>query len=179
MRALALLVVVTAALATAATGAVDPKSLVIRPAEVPRGFRLDAAETGVRTNEDEIRGPKLTALYEGWGRVTGYQAEFRRQQDIIGARVDVFRDARGASRLLAWIDADMSKAGMRGLRRIRLQLGDRAWLYRGKSPSDFSFVIWREGRLCAAVIGWGVSERQTLRLARLQQRRIEAALRSG
>jgi hypothetical protein len=40
-----------------------------------------------------------------------------------------------------------------------------------------NLVAWREGRVFAGIVGFGVTKRRTLQLARAQQRRIVAALR--
>jgi len=176
-----LVLLVAAAVAVPASAAqIQPGSLVLRPSDVPArmGFRVDRSQTGVRTNEREARQqPRVGPLFERWGRVTGYQLELERDRDVIGARVDVFRNARGADRMLAWYDRELRRGGIGGLRRRAMALGDRAYLYGGRSPAAFTLVVWREGRVLAILAGIGIPQRTTLQLARTQERRIAAGLR--
>lgn len=179
MRRLIVILLAFVVIAVPASAAgVDPKVLVLSQVDVPAGFRLDRSETGVRSNATEARNdPRLPALFRRWGRVTGYESGFDRGPATIGSRADVFRSARGAGELVSWFDREVRKAGMRGLRRGRVEIGAGGWLYRGPSPTPFALVVWREGRVFAGVVLTGASPRLTLTLARTQQRRIVTALR--
>ena len=50
---------------------------MIRAADVPAGFRLEAASSGVRTNAQEAKeNAEAGRLFRRWGRLTGYQMIF-------------------------------------------------------------------------------------------------------
>ena len=84
--------------APAAAVDVAPRALVLRSADVPAGWAPARKETGLRTNEDEAgTDTKSRALIARLGRVTGYQAEWRRgAMDSLVSRADVFRSTGGA-----------------------------------------------------------------------------------
>ena len=179
MRRLFLVPLAAALLAGAASAAtVDPQSLVLRKADLPRGFQVDRGQTGVRTNELEARDyPELRAKLVRWGRVTGYQAEFDRGSATISSRADVFRTAGGARLLLSFFDTEVRSGGVLVLRRAPTDVGVDGSVYSASAPVAFTLVVWRHGRVFAGVMGQGVTQERTIALARVQQRRIAAALR--
>ena len=172
-----LVAVVFAVVAGAAHAAgVDPKVLVLRQADVPAGYRLDEAASGVKTNEDDV--PPMRALFAKWGRVTGYQADFRVGTKSVDSRVDLLRTARGARSMLDWFKAEMRKAGIRGLVQHRTELGAEGWIYRAKVEGvGFTVIAWRHGRLFSGIAVSHLGPDRALALARAQQRRIVTALR--
>jgi hypothetical protein len=169
--------------APAAAADLDPSALVLRQADVPSGFRLDAKESGVRTNARRIRDtPELKSLFARAGRVTGYEATFLRldpkgvEPYLIESHVDVLRATRGAAMVLDEFDRQ-ARAQLRKQSRLRRTLGgvgDSGWLYTGKTTVTFALAAWRHGRVFAVVLALNVSPQQTLALARRQQRRIAA-----
>lgn len=164
--------------APAAAAAVDPQALVLGPNDVPTGFRLDRDESGVRTNELEAReSPETRAPFSRWRRVTGYQARYERSGSTIEARADIFRGRDGARNLLAWVDREYQRAGVKGLKRARAGVGNEGWVYWGGSPSGVAVVVWRYSRVWSGIAGMGIGKERVLALARLQQQRIAAALR--
>jgi hypothetical protein len=166
-------------LAPQAAAEVDPRALVLQQADVPGGFRLDAKESGVRTNAMESKsGAEARRMIVRAGRVTGYENEFERGDEaMISSRADVMKSSAGAGFVLSWFDREARKAGIGGLTRSRVRVGAEAWLYTGQSPLSVSFVVWRYDRVFAGVAGALVSREQVLRLARIQQRRVAAAMR--
>ncbi len=179
MRALLVLLaclLVVAFPASAAT--VDPQTLVLAKVDLPSGFRVDVKETGLRTNELEAKEyPPTRQLFARWKRTTGYQARYRRGSSVIEARVDLFRAADGARRMLEWIDLEARKAGFQGQKRAPVRIADAGWMHWVPGGS-FTLVIWRDGRSSSGVFGRGITRERALALARAQQRRI-AAPRSG
>ena len=170
---LALLACLVASPASAAS--IEPRNLVFTAAAVPAGFRVDPKETGVRKNERDIREfPSAREYFARWQRVVGYQAAYRRGSAKIESRSDVFRTARGARAMLARIDLDARKAGLRGQRRERLSIGTGGFVHSVRSA--YTFVIWRQGRVFAGIVGEGISRRRTIGLARAQERRIAREL---
>jgi hypothetical protein len=176
---IAVVVALAAALpAAASTAEVDPSRLVLRHADVPAGFQVDADDTGVRTNAREAKSePRFKTLLQRWGRVTGYEVEFDRADASIGSRADVLRTAKGAEQMLDWYLLEVRKIGIRGFIRTQLELGDEGWMYRSRTPAQFTIVTWRSGRVFAGLGTTGLTNARTRALAQKQQRRIAAALR--
>jgi len=174
-----LVAVVAGVLATPAAAAdLYPSALVVRQADVPSGFRLDAADSGLRANATEAMSePRLRALFERWGRVTGYEAEFDRGMTSIVSRVDVLRSPAGARKLLDFVSLEIGKTGIKGLQRHATRIGDGGWTYRGRARTGFTIVVWTDGRVFGGVAVTDLTSDRALRYARLQQRRIAAALR--
>lgn len=181
MRVTCIVVAALALLAVPASAAqIPPVELVLRQADVPAGFELDRAESGLRSNATEIREHPEARVFVPWGRVTGYQAAYTRRTRNVGtieARADVFRASDGAHKLLVWTDRELRKAGFAGQKRARVDLGSEGWVHWASgSGLDLSVVVWREGRVFAGVMGLGLTKDRALALARLQQRRIAATL---
>lgn len=175
---LVLVATLFAALSGTAHGAdLDPKALVLRNTDVPAGYRLDAARSGMKTNAEET-APRIRALLVRWGRVKGYQAGFRSGPKSLTSRVDLLRTSRGARSMLDWFTAEMRKAGIRGLERHRTGLGAEGWIYRGRvQAGGFAVIAWRHGRVFAGVAVSHLGPDRALALARLVERRIVTALR--
>jgi hypothetical protein len=162
----------------ASAAELDPSMLVLRKADVPTGFQVDAAQTGLRSNAAEAKNePRFGALLERWGRVTGYEAGFERHSARISSRADVLRTRKGAKLMLDWIALEVRKGGILRSERVRVNVGDEALMYRSRAVAGFAIVAWRSGRVFAGVVTTEISSKRTLALARLQQRRIAAALR--
>lgn len=178
MRRIVLGVATALALAVpAAAATIDPATLVLSQADVPAGFRLDREGSGVRSNAAEAKNDReLGAQLRRWGRVTGYEAEFDRADATLSCRADLFTSPRGAREMFELFEREVAKAGIRGLERTRIGLGAGGWVYGGGSAAAFVVVAWRDRRVFAGVAATGLSRRQTLALARVQQRRIAAAL---
>jgi hypothetical protein len=178
MRTAVLMLALWVLVAGAAGATVDPSALVLRASDVPRAYTLDRTESGLRTNEQETRNePELRKLYQRARRVTGYEVEYVNRGNQIGARVDLFRGSDGARVVLQWFGAEMQKAGIKGLVRTGASIGDESWVYSARSPAPFAIVAWRYGRAFSGVAATGLSRARVLELARVQQRRIAAALR--
>jgi hypothetical protein len=177
MRLIAALVVPAAVLVSAAAAAVSPQALVIRTADVPAGFRLQPAESGVRTNAQEAKeNAEVGRFFRRWGRLTGYQMIFERGERTIEARSDVFRSAAGPRAMLAYADREVRLAGIKGLEREDVRLGADAFLV-SAGPTGEVYVYWRYGVVWSALGGRNLGKAKVLSLARVQQRRIVSALR--
>jgi hypothetical protein len=182
MHIVAVVVAVLGLLAVPASAAqIDPAELVLHRADVPAGFDLDREETGLRSNELEAREhPETRKPFARWRRVTGYQTAYQRSGkrfSTIEARVDVFRETDGARRLLAWVDLEYRKAGINGLKRAPASLGAGGWVFWSPTSLPYAVVIWREHRVFSGVFSFDLGRERTLALARVQQRRIAAAVR--
>jgi len=164
--------------AAAAAASLDPRSLVVRGADLPSGYHSDPRESGVRPNDGASVHATEQALYSRSGRVTGYEVTYRRGTTYIRSRADLFRTPGGPKVVLDWFDAETKRSGIKGLRRGRAGIGAESWIYwAGTPPVSVTLVAWRQGRSFAGIVGFGVTKRRTLELARAQQRRIVAALR--
>lgn len=173
----ALLAAVGVLAAPAAAADVAPRALVLRSADVPAGWALDRGETGLRTNADEAGADRRSrALIARLGRVTGYQAEWRRgTMDSIVSRADVFRSTRGARTYVDIAAASLRSSGIKGLRRSTVRIGDSGYVFHGGPAATVAWVVWRSGAVTGTVVGWGIPRDTTVVLARKQQRRIAAA----
>ena len=158
----------------------NPALLVLRQADVPAGFRLDRATSGVRSNANESKGePEVRALFVRAGRVTGYETRFERGQAEISSRADVFRTPAGARMVLRWFGKELAAAFPGSVRRTAVDLGAEGSLWVVDIPSlgSSTVIAWRHGHAFAGVAGEGLTRERTLSFARLQDRRIAAALR--
>jgi hypothetical protein len=161
-----------------------PRLLVVQPNDVPAGFRLDRDESGVRSNAQRAKdAPGFGPLIARSGRITGYEMVFIRLQKkplrvaFIQSTVDVFRRPDGARIALAWFDGEVGKqAAKASIERSRGKLGAQAWIYTGRAPGRFTLVGWRYRRVVAAVFGLAIPRERVIALARVQQRRIVAAV---
>ncbi len=167
----------------ASAASVDPSKLVLRPVDVPAGFQLD--RRGVLTNAEESAGaPRLAAFFRRTGRVSGFEAIFETKEGgplgpSIESRTDIYERTSGARAHLGYIDGEMKRSGIRRLTRAKADIGAEAWVYaaRGAGSGGYTLVAWRYRRVFAGVLSLDVSKARTLALARVQQRRIAAALR--
>lgn len=148
-----------ASLLTAATPA--PQQLVLRPGDVPAGFRIVPAASGKQP--------------------TGYRNTFDAgAAGMIASVAAVYRTARAAQRV---VDVPVTQCGKPGTARLRVgkPLGSSAAFCRVRSKGQVAFVVaWRHGRVFAEVVLAGrpgsVTAARTLKLARRQEARIAGAL---
>jgi hypothetical protein len=79
MRWLIVVSALSAVFAAAAGAAkLDPKALVLRQGDLPAGYSLDRAESGLRTNQTEGREyPQLRAKFRAWGSCHGVSGGIR------------------------------------------------------------------------------------------------------
>ena len=75
-----------------------------------------------------------------------------------------------------YIEHEMKLAGINGLRREAAGIGTESRVY-WAGQRGFTLVAWRYDRVFAGIVGLGLTRSQALALARVQQRRIAAALR--
>jgi hypothetical protein len=161
-----------------AAAELDPSRLALAQADVPPGYRFDERTSGVRSNAVESNGKvEVRRLLARTGRTTGYEAEFDKGELRIESRIDVFRQVGGSRKFFDWFVVEMRKAGVLGLTRSRVRIGAGGWTYTGRASSAFTLVVWRYDRVFGGVVATGLSKAQTLALARVQQRRMAAALR--
>ena len=144
--------------APAAAVDVAPRALVLRSADVPAGWAPAGKETGLRTNEDEAgTDTKSRALIARLGRVTGYQAEWRRgAMDSLVSRADVFRSTGGARMYLDIAADGLRSSGIKGLRRSPARIGDSGYVFHGGPNGTVAWVVWRSGAVTGTVVGWGL-----------------------
>ena len=170
------MVVVAAVFALPASAAtIQPRNLAVAASDVPAGFRVDPAETGVRTNERDLQEvPEARARFARWQRLIGYQSVYRRGAARIESRSDVFRAAVGARGMLSWVDLEARKAGFLRQRRASLEIGSGGFVH--WVGGGYTFVVWRQGRVFTGIVAVGISRARTIALARAQARRIAREL---
>jgi hypothetical protein len=173
--------------AIASAAGLDPRSLVLTQADMPAGYRLDRNDSFVMSNARFSGGIRANEkLVARSGRITGYLATYERRAGerlrTIRSRTDVLATPAGARLLLSALDASMRKTNAKrppllAYGRERAGIGGEGWVHWSGSPGYFVFVMWRHGRVLGVVDSWGVGRERTLALARVQQRRLAAALR--
>jgi hypothetical protein len=194
MAKLACLAVVAVAAAipaaSAAHQAVDTKRMVLRLADLPRGFvQTEGRYISNRQAAKESPGKDYAKL----GRLMGYEAEFKRSgRPVVGvlrisSSANLYKTARAASASLAISEQAATKAPPRVRRlSLRARVGDEAAVYLETIPTngfriDIYTILWRS-RSVLAFVAVGMLERtadptRALALARREQRRIAAATR--
>lgn len=177
MRAAAVTIFLAALLCAlpASAARVDPKGLVLQRSDVPVGFRLDPARSGVVPNP-EFRTPDDPSFAARAGRVTGYFVQYVQPGAGSGlqSQVDLFRKPGGARMMLARVHEGWLKLA-RGDPWGSVRIGNGGWFFGGQVDTA---VYWRHGRAVGLVLGINLSKSRTIALARKQQRRIAAALGS-
>jgi hypothetical protein len=165
---------------TAASAGADPRAMVLRTSDLPHGYAILRANTGPAPNAKAAQGNRdLLARFATWGRVTGYRVEFTGGvKGSIGSSADLFRGTPGARGYLRWsAQVTPPRTGLRLVRRQRGP-GDEAYVFeKDFGTTLFVVVEWRYRNVTAHVGADGVGVSGALALARVQQRRIVAALR--
>lgn len=183
MRLPALAVVALAITVPASAAPVDPQALVLRQADVPGRFTVDPRESEVTSNEFYSRHG-LAKLVARTGRIGGYRRVFRvgrSRVDVIQSQVDLFRRPDGARAFLARVDAEQRRHNVRrgvihAYGRERAEIGEESWVYWSGHPGYYVLVAWRHDRVLGLISSWGVGRVGSLKLARIQQRRMATAL---
>jgi hypothetical protein len=162
-----------AALSVPASAAqIDPRTLVLRQSDVPEELRRDPTSSAVISNADRRDfGARFVARA---GRITGYVATYADGGIAVQSWADLFRAPRGAQMMLARDHGKWQALGPPDDRWARAGIGAESWVSRRFAVN--TVVLWRYGRVYAGVHS-NLGSRRTLALARLQQRRIAAALR--
>ena len=158
-------------------------TVVLQPADLPSSF--ERFDEGRQASADQPEGGR--AEPGRFGRRGGWKSRFRRRGDsetrgllVVESRADLFKSGGGAEDELDAIASEGGRTLADG------GLGDEAVVVT-KAQQAFprplvTYVVsWRSDNVVAAVTANGfkgrVSERDALRLARLQQARIAAATR--
>ena len=190
MRAPTVLLAVFAVLvvATAAVGAPtirDPKTMVLRPADMPVDFKQ--TKTRYVSNTQASREASVKKNLTALGRVQGYEATYEKQSSkgilVVVSRASTYRTAAGARQSMALDVRGAKKARGLDFREVALasKLGDEARMYRAtvrqnRTTVEVYTLAWRSGRVYAAVIGTGLAGTGkpffVPKLARRQQARI-------
>jgi hypothetical protein len=168
------LLAVLAAPAVAAASTLQPKLLVLRKADVPRGYRVD--ETQLLGNPGSGATQSFRQLAKRSGRITGYYVHFVDGSKEITAVAELFRKPAGAKIYLAWYERRLRLQGEKA--RSRVAIGDEGWAYRVHSTPNSTFVLWRDARLVSSVLTHAMSGHRALALSltRKQDHRSSAAL---
>jgi hypothetical protein len=171
---------VMALIATPVSAArLDPTAMVLRKADVPKGYSVLRANTGLLTNAKAAQGNEdLLRSLASWRRLTGYNVEYDGGlKGTIASRVDVFRRPAGARSFLAWLVVQIPRTSGLNLVRLEPRLGDQAFLYQKDFGATLFVVVeWRYRNVCALLGADGLGVKRTIALARVQQRRIVTAL---
>jgi len=180
-------------LATGALAAPTPAKLVLRLNDLPTGFKVEPAETGVRTNATVAKAAKTTvATLKKMGRLTGYEATFSR------VPTEAPDELAGVSRVQSFVAAYKTAAGAKaGFARNRktcakatklpltMRIGDQAAFCRARqSFQGVEYVVyalvWRSGARTGSLVVVGTSlplvpPSVPVRLAQTQDARMRTA----
>ena len=187
---------VAAAIGAAASDAAsrpDPAALVLRQADVGRVYAAQGAPVG---NADAAQGAPLgfRAKLARWGRLGGYEVDFRRRvrpgglQEgplAISSSASVYRGASGAHGAFVYAGRHLVPRGYAPLA-LGFAIGEEAKQWVGEGESGVGTVlryvlIWRDRTVDASIVVTGrvgvVSAFDIAPLARRQEARIRVALR--
>jgi len=192
MRRLALLgalgVCALVASGAPAASAPDTKQMVLRLQDAPAGFERTRGR--YVSNKQAAAETQLPKDYTKLGRITGYEAEFKKGGLIgllqITSSSSTYKTARGAHDSLLGSAAGAEKATPR-FRRLALggSLGHEARLYKttitnNGTKIDVVSLIWRYKNIYSALLTGGISgtfdPAVVVALGRKQQARIRAAV---
>jgi hypothetical protein len=183
---LALAALLTATVAGGTPSARDPKTLVLRPADLPADFRQTATRrvSNAQATKEALVKRNFTRL----GRLEGFEASYRKRTTrgilLVVSRASTYKTAAGAQKSLELDVAGAEKSRAPRFRRVPLEaeIGDDAHLHRatvkqGRTTVEIYTLAWRSGKVYAAVIGNGLAGTGkpwfVVKLARRQQARIE------
>ena len=192
---LALLAVVApAAVATpgAARAVPDAKAMVLKQSDLGAGFKAERAYYVSNARADKENTAVSLADYKRWGRLNGYEAHYLRAARsgilVVISRANVYKSAEGPRSALrvSFAEAAKPQGGVlfkevRGAGRV----GSESRVYTatvmpGDEGAILIAVLWRSGNASASLFatGWTgtFDAAAVVKLARRQQRRIEAAL---
>jgi hypothetical protein len=186
-RALAAIAIAVCVSTAAASGAgTDPKSDVLRLADLPGGFARGSSHYVTKKAAAKGVAPKTFARF---GYVTGYSVDYTRSGSTLGmvkaaSDATVYATPAGAHAALQYVEANVKAANGSAARRLSVgaRLGNEARLYKvtqkSKSLSvDVFVVFWRSGRILSTVTAAGVSKTvdpaQVVGLAQRQQKHVD------
>jgi hypothetical protein len=172
--------------AAGAVGAGDPRTMVLRPRDMPADFRQTKARyvSNVQASREAAVRKDLGRL----GRQRGYEVTYEKRAPrgtlLVVSRASTYRTPAGARESM---ERDVrATATTRRLRFRRVPLaatiGDESHLYRATvkqaaTTVDVYTITWRSGRVYAAVIASALAGTGkpwfVVTLARRQQARIE------
>jgi hypothetical protein len=167
----------------------DPKRMVLQLRDLPTGFgRTSAHYASNARAARESKGITL-ADYRRLGRITGYEAEFRREQIVgliyVQSTASTYEDDDGARDSVRATQRVVAKTGKFTRLSVGAPLGHEARMYSTTvKQSGFSVIVyslvWRYEEVKASLIADGlrgtVTPDSVVRLAQKQQRRIRAEL---
>jgi hypothetical protein len=174
--------------ASASSASRDPKNMVLRLQDMPTGFELTTSHYTSVTAAAKSSSVSV-AQYKAWGYLTAYESDFSKKGSIsdllssasqITSSVTVYRTATGAGKSLASSVASCNKSPFKELS-VGAKIGDEAHLCSathtsGSVTGQVYAVLWRRGRLKAAVlvagVAGGTSPDQAVRLAKVQDKRM-------
>ena len=147
---------------------------MLAKSDVPRGYSLD--DTQLLGNPGPGATENFREVAKRSGRITGYYAHFVSGSKEVTAVAELFGRPAGARFYLTWYANRLARQGEGA--RSRLALGDGGWVYRVKSTSRSTFVLWRNGRVVSSLECHAMSDHRSLAvaLAGKQNRRASAAL---
>ena len=162
-------------LAAAATSlaAPSPKPQALVLATAPAGFSLTEEDHAVTDADVAKDGHVALATVRRWGRLGGYRVEFVRNDDRVRSTAAVYTSAAGAQSALRAESADASR-GLDEARRPPVSLGQQTVYYALKSESA---LAWRDRSVIAVLYSRGISVDALVKLARVQEARIQRAFR--
>jgi hypothetical protein len=175
-RSLALLgLVVLVAAASAHAAGLDPAKLVLGRGDLPGPGWIPSGRNGYRSASQAAQGapPGTAARLVRYGFRRGYDASYGTTSALVGSTAYVFATTAGAKRAFG-IYREAPPAGTKKIPFGRV--GDASLGFRSKARPRLTAVVWLKGPVLSIVLTGGLTDRDTLALAKTQNSRVVAAV---
>jgi hypothetical protein len=168
-------VIALVAVASASAASLDPRGLVLRRDDFSRAGWIPSGRNGYRSADQAAQGapPGTAARFVRYGFRRGYDASFGTTTALVGSTAYVFATTAGAKRAFG-IYREAPPAGTKKIPFGRV--GDASLGFRSIARPRLTAVVWLNGPVLSIVLTGGLTDRDTLALAKTQSRRVVAAV---
>lgn len=168
-------VIAVVAVSVASAATLDPRALVLRRDDFAGVGWIPSGRNGYRSADQAAQGapPGTAARFSRYGFRRGYDASFGTTTALVGSTAYVFATAAGAKQAFG-IYREAPPAGTRKIAFARV--GDASLGFRSTARPRLTAVVWSNGPVLSIVLTGGLTDRDTLALAKAQSRRVVAAI---
>jgi hypothetical protein len=149
----------------------DPRTFVLNASDLGSGFRMNSEQSGTRPNEAASNREDV-ARYQQWGRISGYNAQFEREPNLISSltqtvvvmqAVSLYRTPDGAQ---AAFDYSRQRNGQTMEMLGTPQVGEASLAFRIRqqagqdrtqsgTPAEAVVIQFRKGNLTQSIVASG------------------------